>query len=376
MDCRARVQGFVAAILLVTLMACGVAEAPRIDRSAHAATLVVSHLTDAQRASVLSRPEDARLFVEGQTEGAGMRARHGQPDGKGVRLTFPFPLREHDAYVLHHPALDGSLEVAAVPRVSSPPRMVGIVPDAAELPSNVLRLYVLFDEAMSSRFLMSQAVEVVDLEDGRAIDAALLDVEQPLFDRTNTRLTIIFNPGRTKRGVGSNAEGGPPFEPNRHYALRIRAGLRDAEGDALAEDFVHMFRTGEPVREPLDIARWDVNAPAPGTRDPLTITFDRWIDPYQAENRIVLYNRHRRRFPMRAESSGRTLRLTPVEDWREGCFTLAVSHELEDVSGNRTVRAFDQTHKGSRRAHFRPLPVGDATACESVSLAGRSAEAG
>ncbi|MEM6930556.1 MAG: Ig-like domain-containing protein, partial [Myxococcota bacterium] len=174
---------------------------------------------------------------------------------------------------------------------------------------------------------------------------------------------VIFNPGRTKRGVGSNLEGGPPLEPNRDYALRIRAGLRDAEGDPLPADFLHRFRTTEPLREPLDIDRWDVQVPAPGTRDPLTVTFDRWVDPDQAEHRILLYNGHQRRFPIRAESSGRSLTLTPLEDWREGCLTLAVSPELEDVSGNRTVRAFDQLGKGSRTARFRPIEVGEGLGC-------------
>ncbi|MEM6927202.1 MAG: hypothetical protein AAF602_09750, partial [Myxococcota bacterium] len=136
-------------------VACGSPEAPRANRTAEGSTLEVSSLTASQRASVLARPDEARLLVGGRQTGSGMRAQHAEESGDGVRLTFGYPLREHGDYALHHPALDAPLQLAGEPRVPTPPRVVGVRPEAAVLPSNVLRLYVVFDEPMSSRFHVS-----------------------------------------------------------------------------------------------------------------------------------------------------------------------------------------------------------------------------
>ncbi|MGH1348945.1 MAG: Ig-like domain-containing protein [Nannocystales bacterium] len=358
----AAVAMFVATAL--PALACSFDSTPAAQHAEDPSTVVLSNLSSAQRGSLISEPAKARLFLEGRDVGPGMQAVSASLHDAAVVLNFRYPLDPHASYELHHPALEGLLDIDGAPRVATPPTVEGVVPDADVLPSNVLRLYIEFNEPMSSKFRMSEAVELVDVETGLSVDASLLDIERPLFDRTNTRLTVIFNPGRTKRGVGSNLDGGAPLQPNRRYALRIKAGLLDEEGDTLREDFEHVFRTVEPNRSALDTAGWNVRAPGVGTRDPLVVEFDRWLDPYQAENRIVLANPHGRRFPIHAESSGKELRLQPTEAWQPGCYTMAVSAELEDVAGNRTIRAFDDQHMGTRTATRIRTPLGDATACD------------
>ncbi len=352
-----------AAAILAAASACSVERTAHANRAEDSRGVVLSDVDGDQVEALLASPEQARLFVEGQEQGEGMGALEASRQGDGVVLGFRFPLVASATYVLHHPAFDAPLRIAGEPRVASPPSVVGVRPNASELPSNLLRLYVEFDEPMSSKFLMSDAVEVVDLSDGSTVDAALLDMEQPLFDREGTRLTVILNPGRTKRGVGSNAQGGPPLLPGREYALRVKSGLRDAQGDPLGEDFMHAFRTVSPNRTAIDVSSWEVLGAKAGTRAPMRIAFDRWMDPHQTERRIVLYNALGGRVPLRAEGTGRELTLTPKEAWAEGCHTLVVSRELEDVSGNRVVRAFDEKGKGARAAVRRAVSVGGAS-CE------------
>ena len=346
-------------------LACALDSDPVAQHAEHPTTVVLSNLSRDQSGALMAEPAQARLYLEGRNVGSGMQAVSASRHDATVLLNFRYALDPHADYELHHPAFDEPLDIDGAPRVATPPTVQGVLPNADVLPANVLRLYVEFNEPMSSKFRISEAVEIVDLETGRIVDAALLDLERPLFDRTNTRLTVIFNPGRTKRGVGSNLEGGAPLRPNRRYALRIKAGLLDEEGDALSEDFEHVFRTVEPNRNALDTARWSIRAPAVGTREPLVIAFDRWLDPFQAENRIALANPFGRRFPIHAKSSGRELRIQPTEGWQPGCYTLAVSPELEDLAGNRTIRAFDDRHKGGHEAERIRLPLGDATACQS-----------
>jgi hypothetical protein len=344
--------------------ACTHDSAPVAQHAVHPATVVLFNLSHEQSGALMAEPAQARLYLEGRNVGRGMQAVSASRHDATIQLKFRYPLDPHADYELHHPVLEEPLDIDGAPREATPPTVQGVVPNADVLPANVLRLYVEFDEPMSSKFRFSEAVEVVDLETGLPMDAALLDLERPLFDRTNTRLTVIFNPGRTKRGVGSNLEGGAPLRPNRRYALRIKAGLLDEDGDALNEDFEHEFRTVEPNRRALDTASWSIRAPTVGTREPLVIAFDRWLDPFQAENRIALANPFGRRFPAHAKSSGRELRIQPTEGWQPGCYTLSVSPELEDVSGNRTIRAFDDRHKGRHEAERIRLSLGDATACQ------------
>lgn len=359
---------FVAAALL---LGCGNSEQPEALRTENDSRLVLTHLSESQRASMASRASETRVFLEGQESGSGMPGARASIEGTKLLVDFAFPLKRDQTYTIHHPALEEAVELQGEPRQVSAPRVVRVAPDATELPSNVLRLYVEFDEPMSSKFRMSEAIELVDLEDGSVVEAALLDVEQPLFDRSNTRLTVIFNPGRTKRGVGSNVEGGAPLEPNRRYALRVNAGLLDAEGDPIEVDFEHVFHTVDPDRRALEPSVWDIRSPGVGTRDPMVIDSGRWLDPYQAESRIALLNPHGRVFPLRAKSSGQELRFMPQESWTEGCYTLVVSSELEDVSGNRNVRAFDDEGKGSRTPSRRSIPIGDPKVCqEQVREAG------
>ncbi|MEM7159666.1 MAG: Ig-like domain-containing protein [Myxococcota bacterium] len=359
---------FNAAAALITAAAlsigCRYSDEPEVLRTENDSRLVLNHLSESQRASMASRAGETRVFLDDQESGPGMSGVRASIDGTKLLVDFGFPLKRDHTYTIHHPALEEALELPGEPREVSEPRVVRVVPDATELPANVLRLYVVFDEPMSSKFKMSEAIEIVDLEDGSIVEAALLDIEQPLFDRSNTRLTVIFNPGRTKRGVGSNIEGGAPLEPNRRYALRVIAGLTDAEGDPIEVAFEHVFHTVEPDRRALEPSVWSVQSPGVGTRDPMVIDSGRWLDPYQAGSRIALLNPHGRVFPLRATSSGQELRFTPQESWAEGCHTLVVSSELEDVSGNRSVRAFDGEGKGTRTPSRRPIPIGDPRACE------------
>jgi hypothetical protein len=321
-------------------------------------SVALTHLDAAQRAALLDAPSEARLFLDGQTTGAGLGALRATAHGGAVHLAFRFPLAAGTHYDLHHPALAVPLDVAGPPHTPSPPSVLRFVPDANELPSNLLRVYVEFSEPMSEKFAMSKAIEVVDLASGQLVDAALLDVERPLFDADNRRLTVVFNPGRTKRGVGSNLEGGPPLAPGGTYALRVVGGLEDAQGDALPGDVMHVFRTVAPTREPLDLGTWQVDTPAPGSADPLEIHFDRWLDPYQAQDRIVLLDDAGARVAVTADSTGHRLTLRPAAPWTSGCYELVASPELEDVSGNRPTRAFDAQGRGEAVPHRRAVDLG------------------
>ena len=92
-------------------------------------------------------------------------------------------------------------------------RVTGIYPTAAEVPSNLLRLYVWFSAPMSE----GCAAEYVRLarDDGGNIAGALLPTEHELWDAARRRLTVLLDPARIKRGLVGHQEVGYPLRAGR-----------------------------------------------------------------------------------------------------------------------------------------------------------------
>ena len=106
-------------------------------------------------------------------------------------------------------------------------RVEQIYPSADVLPSNLLRLYVVFSDPMSR----GEAAGHIHMEDdrGNILPDELLP-GQELWDPTFRRLTMTFDPGRIKRGLTSNRTIGPPIVEGRHYRLVIDRDWPDARG--------------------------------------------------------------------------------------------------------------------------------------------------
>ena len=67
-------------------------------------------------------------------------------------------------------------------------------------------------------------------EDNSAVAYPFLEVDQELWDRDNRRFTILFDPGRIKRGLASLAEAGPALEAGHRYTLVIHREWLDGRG--------------------------------------------------------------------------------------------------------------------------------------------------
>ena len=68
---------------------------------------------------------------------------------------------------------------------------------------------------------------------GREIELAFLELDEELWDPSMTRLTLLIDPGRIKRGVKPLEDVGPVFEAGRNYSLSVAADCRDAAGRSL-----------------------------------------------------------------------------------------------------------------------------------------------
>jgi hypothetical protein len=211
-----------------------------------------------------------------------------------------------------------------------------IYPSTDALPANTLKLYIYFSAPMR-RGEAWQHIRLLD-EHAAPVELPFLEIDQELWDPTNTRLTVLFDPGRIKRGLLPLNESGPNIQEGRRYTLSIAREWLDANGSPLAAAFNKPFRVVADEREPVDPAKWSIAAPSEGTADPLIVTFPRPLDYALLQRTITLASVAGKVAVARGETEWR---FTPDAPWKAGPHELIVETSLEDLAGNRVGRPFD-----------------------------------
>ena len=212
-------------------------------------------------------------------------------------------------------------------------------PSADILPSNQLRLYIYFSAPMS-RGEAERRIHVLDAN-GTPLRGVFLP-GQELWDPNNRRLTMTFDPGRIKRDLTSNRAMGAPISEGRRYTLVVDREWPDANGVQLVASFRKAFRGGPAVRRPPDPKTWRLAIPAPGSRDPLVVSFTRPMN-YTLLQRMLTVSSSRGNVAgtiavAREESEWR---FTPQDPWRAGPHRLIIDTSLEDLAGNKIGQPFD-----------------------------------
>jgi hypothetical protein len=203
-----------------------------------------------------------------------------------------------------------------------------VFPSGDSVPRNLLRLYIWFTGAMSDGYAGN-----IRVEGGQ--DTFLATPEE-LWDPTRTRLTLFLDPARIKRGLVAQEALGYPLREGTELRLVIE-GMRDASGEPVEPVTVERS-VGPDLRHRLDPAAWDLAAPASGTREPLTLTFDRTLDHGLLRRALTA--------PVPGTATigpaERSWSFVPHEPWPAGRHDLVVDTVLEDVAGNSVRRAFDR----------------------------------
>ena len=217
-----------------------------------------------------------------------------------------------------------------------PTRVVAVYPSTNVLPDNQLKLYVYFSAPMQSGNIWPK-LHIVD-ENGKPATLPFVELEQELWDRQQKRLTLLFDPGRIKRGVKPNVDMGPVLTEGRSYTLVIDPGLKDGKGVPLAETFKREFSVGPAERRAIDPKQWKITEPKSGTRDALVIDFGRPLDYALLQDVFQVKG-----VPGVASiGPGETQwRFKPDQPWKAGNQTLIIDMALEDLAGNRIGRPFD-----------------------------------
>ncbi|HSR50157.1 MAG TPA: hypothetical protein VLV83_04970 [Acidobacteriota bacterium] len=269
----------------------------------------------------------------------------------------------------------------SIPKPALPKRtrVTAIHPGSDALPMNLLRIYIQFSHSMS-RGQAYHHIRLVD-DQGQTIPHAFLDLRPELWDPSTRRFTLLFDPGRIKRGLEPHKQLGLPLYPDRSYRLVIDAGWEDGRGVPLREGAEKAFIVTVPDRTSPQPDRWRLDLPAPGTRDPLRVRFAEPLDHALAMRLIQVEQELAGTMPSNPRSndgspaegsstaesgtanfgkvSGRVEMLDndriwtfhPDSPWQSGNHRLSIGAWLEDLAGNNLNRPFDYDLESRQQIH-------------------------
>jgi hypothetical protein len=244
------------------------------------------------------------------------------------------------------PGSDGplilDLYLAPPPGTPRPSTAVeSVYPSAEVLPENLLRFYLQFSAPMSRGEAYSH-IRLLNAA-GRTVADPFLELNEELWSGDGRRFTLLFDPGRIKRGLKPREEAGPVLEAGKSYTLVIDRKWPDAHGNSLAGEYRKPFRAGPPDQESPSPRDWKIQAPAAGTRNPLQVGFPEPLDSALARRLIVVRDSQNRIVPgvVRLERAESLWLFTPDAAWPAGGYALDVGTDLEDLAGNAVGRPFE-----------------------------------
>ncbi len=279
------------------------------------------------------------------------------------------------------PAAQPIVATFLIPKPQSNPttKVDYVYPSADVLPENQLKFYIHFSASMSKgeayqhvhlmrdeggaagKDMANGKMQIANLQfafcnlqflphlwplvSRPSIEVALpfLRLDEELWDQKQTRFTLLFDPGRIKRGLKPREEVGPALEEGKSYTLVIDRDWTDAEGNPLKESFRKSFRAGPPDDNPIDPKSWKIKPPSASSRDPLVVIFPKPLDHALLERVVGV-----------TDASGHSIEgtidvtekethwsFTPKQPWQAGRYHHTADTALEDLAGNSIGRPFE-----------------------------------
>lgn len=294
-----------------------------------------------------AKPEQLKVYVA--TVGRGPKdyadrtplAGTAEATADGVRFTPRFPPQPGTRYRL---IFDHSTAEFLIPKVppAQPTEVLAIHPTVSTVPENMLRVYLHFSAPMRRGDVYDHVRLLRD--DGTEVKDAFLEIGEELWTPDGTRLTLLFDPGRVKRGLKPREVAGPILEAGKKYEVVVSKEWQDEAGFPLKADARRKFTATEPDDTPIDPSRWNLTVPTAATLGPITITFEKPLDHALVERLVWVVgpDGERMKLPVTV-ADGQTSATFGTKDqaWAKGKHTLVVDTRLEDVCGNRVGRAFE-----------------------------------
>jgi hypothetical protein len=232
--------------------------------------------------------------------------------------------------------------------------VVAVYPSADVVPVNLLKLYVHFSGPMSEGWA-TRAVHVRSGDNYEPLHGVFLANRFELWGPERKRLTLMLDPGRIKRGLVPNQEGGYPLIEGVPIVVSISTEFRDAAGAPLRAGVERRYRVGPPVRALVNPQDWRCHVPAAGSLAPLKVEFDRSLDHALLQHCLWITDADGAPVAGRGYvgAGEQSWCFQPDMGWRKGRYVLVVDSRLEDMAGNSVNRVFDRD-----RMRAEDTPVG------------------
>ena len=263
-------------------------------------------------------------------------------DGAGLCFVPRFAFLDGTAYTVAVDGATAAVLIRARPDRPATTEVTAIYPTAAEVPGNLLRLYVWFSAPMSEGYAARQIRLAGD--NGEVIAGALLPGEHELWDASRRRLTLLLDPARIKRGLASHRDAGYPLRSGEPFRLAIDRGFPDARGRPLRAGAERRYRVGDEERRHVDPGHWILTVPPARTSEPVQVTFGRPLDHGLLARCLQVTGPGGQPVggTARIGPQERSWQLAPGQVWAPGPHQLIVDPILEDLAGNSVSRVFDR----------------------------------
>ena len=229
-------------------------------------------------------------------------------------------------------------------------RVLNVFPSTNRLPENTLRVYIHFSGQVARGDVYKRVKLIRD--DGKEVTRPFVEIDEELWSLDGLRLTLLFDPGRIKRGLSPREEHGPILEEGRSYTLAIDPNWPDAEERPLVEEFKKTFSVTAPDDEPVLPDRWKLIAPRAGSDAPLLVRLAKPLDRALLGRMLWVVDASGRRVDgtLTVGGSERVVSFAPAKPWTKGEYKLVIGATLEDVCGNRVGEPFEVDV-------FKPIPL-------------------
>lgn len=246
------------------------------------------------------------------------------------------------------------LSLASSREVSPVTVVQEIFPSTTAVPQNLLKIYLQFSAPMTRgvarhhlRLWREADAEGRGEGEGRGdepIASPFVAPEHELWNPAGDRLTLLFDPGRLKRGVGPNATVGPPLKAGQRVRLDVDATWPDASGRPLGRSARRSWQVEDSDRMVPRPQHWELAPPA-HPEAPLTVRFDEPLDVALLQHALTVHvgDGDALDGDVVIDAQEQRWRFTPRMPWADLCgLRLHVHPVLEDLAGNRTFRRFDE----------------------------------
>ena len=227
-----------------------------------------------------------------------------------------------------------------LPDLAMAPEVLAVYPTSDTVPMNLLKIYIGFSKQMQEGGALKNITVIKNQSD--TVPSVFLD--QELWNKERTVLTLWLDPGRIKRDLQPNKKLGVPLEQNNNYKIIINREWRDGQGILLKSDYHKNFTVGQRDDASPDPAEWTLDKPKAGSRQPLKIDLYESLDYILLKNAVRITNDQGNNINGIVEIANEEtiLVFTPSGEWKPGNYTVEIESRLEDLAGNNLNRLFDK----------------------------------